>query len=1427
MAEHTLRLIIEAIDRAQGTFSAVEGRIRGLEATTRATGTSLAGTLNGIQQGFNQLGGAASTGIHAITSGLDPLRGALDTINAGVQSIQGNVSRVSTTFGGLIAAIPIVMGIGAANQFMSKSLQDAGKETQNFIALQATWRAQGRGTEEELGTLIEQVKTLSRTSSYASQDVIAGMNFLAGFPAVATKDLLPALQTAIDFAAYQNVGIQEATRILGFAATGRTAWLEHFYGFKFTEATKASKDFSKILGEMQERVAGQEAAKMETYAGAVGMLEKSFNRVEKAIGHVLEAAIVPVLKDLVGYFSDFGKAVEDAFNAGATEEWVDKFREVFQRIADYTKGVFDGIRSFATEGGFDRIFGALEKVSTIMQTLISVAGKLLGWLVMLPKPVLQFIAVALGLTVLVKIGLSIYNQWSALWRMISSGKVTIADYATKAIGWLGGEKKAVDAVTAAYVQRNIAAAGGMPRGAPVPIPGSKKPSGGLTPAYGAENLQTTGGRQAYIEANAPEYAGRYTSAGSKWKRPVVEEAAMGTGMIGYALGSISTLAYSIISPIIKEASNAIFGDQKEKGWSTTNWLRENLPMVPTLTPETEGAITKLFGGDVGKSKTEETYEKQLKSLQEQGYGLESKLRPIASKEELAKMGAKDLVEILKDEQKELDAQAAKLHEIRRTKSETDKETGKETNEEVKRQDKLISKIRERMQMIRELTRKQQQAEKPPETVNLLEEVKAIREKHKLIMELAKSEFQEKKTLLQLELAERKAVIAETVQSTILAQQAILKAEQENTAKRMQLIVQNYKETKQLQEEAYNEERARLQKNLQSGDSTERQKAVRELAKLDREYAKQQVDTARQTTSELEKELQKQYELRAQLNKKITALEQEARDAQRATAQSIRSINEAAASEHDRLRMKLEDAQKKLQEATEQMPKFPEKALQLAKEAQSAFAGLAQNIDSLEQNIRNSQQLVADALRNIEQSRLTGVAKWRAELGNLQTDMQRAQQFAAEGRYKEAEAAYKRVISQAQSLASSAPASMKGYARQETSAVVSQAGKELAALQDRQLTEAKALNTTATDGITEAGNLIADAIRQQIEAAHANIKALEENTKALKELIAASRGEEVHARERAQEEIKKMNEPQKVPKQGEAQEPGTEASTPAESDRRAEEASRLDQERIQKEVKKEEERRAIRERPEKAEEARRKAVEAGAEAWRESAPEKTPEETEREAAQQAGAIAGGMGGPIAAATWERKPWETAEEHSTRLNREVGGRSMWHQRRPGETEEEWRYRVQELQKAEGAFDTASTAKGDEYYQQAEEFEQGGDTAAANVARRLAGSFGVSKGTVGNIFQKALAGAAEQAAAMNAVVEKVKPVRGATEGEMGVSGVGPADTSGLPGKQTPTESMQNFQKATSEFVAGVRELLKGWGEPIEVRAKVSQEGDQFAIA
>jgi hypothetical protein len=261
-----------------------------------------------------------------------------------------------------------------------------------------------------------------------------------------------------------------------------------------------------------------------------------------------------------------------------------------------------------------------------------------------------------------------------------------------------------------------------------------------------------------------------------------------------------------------------------------------------------------------------------------------------------------------------------------------------------------------------------------------ERLTAVKAQYDLEGKMLEASTKQKSEALKAEQETVKGNVTASIQSEQLRVVALQGIENQYAAQRVQVAQDTYAQTMAIRQAEYEQTKALLQKQRTDPDSSAEKKkeAANKLIELEKTHTEASIAAGQKLTESISQELDKQLAKRTEYEKKIQDLSTQSQDVQRSTAEALRSLQVGAASEYDALKMKLADAQAKLREAAALMPTFPEKAMQLAKDAQAAFAGLGQNIAALEQKMRSTVALVEDAQRKISNTGLTGEAKFEAE-----------------------------------------------------------------------------------------------------------------------------------------------------------------------------------------------------------------------------------------------------------------------------------------------------------------------------------------------------------------------------------------------------------------------------------------------------------------
>jgi len=105
-----------------------------------------------------------------------------------------------------------------------------------------------------------------------------------------------ALQTALNVSAATGKSLTEVSAALTRGFSGNTAGLSRL-GAGISKATLKTGDMDKIMGELNKKFAGQAAARLDTYAGKMGLLNVAATDAQETIGKGLLDALALLGKD--------------------------------------------------------------------------------------------------------------------------------------------------------------------------------------------------------------------------------------------------------------------------------------------------------------------------------------------------------------------------------------------------------------------------------------------------------------------------------------------------------------------------------------------------------------------------------------------------------------------------------------------------------------------------------------------------------------------------------------------------------------------------------------------------------------------------------------------------------------------------------------------------------------------------------------------------------------------------------------------------------------------------------------------------------------------------------------------------------------------------------------------------------------------------
>ena len=154
---------------------------------------------------------------------------------------------------------------------------------------------------------------------------------------------------ALDISAATSRDLTSVTLGLGRAATGNIGALTRL-GIPLDEGAKKSKDFSAILGTLEQQFGGAAATAADTFSGRVKILKTSFGEVVEEIGFALLPAFEKIVAFLQTRILPALKAAVDGFKeeglTGAVKYFAAAMGPVSFTVIDAVEGMILGVIEF-------------------------------------------------------------------------------------------------------------------------------------------------------------------------------------------------------------------------------------------------------------------------------------------------------------------------------------------------------------------------------------------------------------------------------------------------------------------------------------------------------------------------------------------------------------------------------------------------------------------------------------------------------------------------------------------------------------------------------------------------------------------------------------------------------------------------------------------------------------------------------------------------------------------------------------------------------------------------------------------------------------------------------------------------------------------------------------------------------------------------
>jgi hypothetical protein len=223
-----------------------------------------------------------------------------------ISLFEQQVNKLGKTFASVFAARKLLQfSKNAVNAFMAD--EKAAKSLE--VQLRNTgYQFSAPGVENYIGNLQRLTGVLDDELRPAFQQLLTATGSI-------TKSQ-DALQTALNISAATGKSLTEVSAALTRGFSGNTTGLSRL-GAGISKATLKTGNMDKIMGELNKKFAGQAAARLDTYAGKMGLLTVAAEDARETIGKGLLDALSLLGKDTsissaTKLMDDFAKSTADA-----------------------------------------------------------------------------------------------------------------------------------------------------------------------------------------------------------------------------------------------------------------------------------------------------------------------------------------------------------------------------------------------------------------------------------------------------------------------------------------------------------------------------------------------------------------------------------------------------------------------------------------------------------------------------------------------------------------------------------------------------------------------------------------------------------------------------------------------------------------------------------------------------------------------------------------------------------------------------------------------------------------------------------------------------------------------------------------------------------------------------------------------------------
>lgn len=232
----------------------------------------------------------------------------------------GAFQKVWTTMVGFIGGQAVIgafnMAKDAAKElfdiFVIEGIEASSAQIDAINRLNQALAQNGQFTEETASHFLEFASAMERTTKFQDDAILNNVALLESMTGLRKEGLEKATKAAMDLSAGMGIDLDAATRLVGKAANGN---IEAFarYGIVLQKTNDDAKNFANAMEVINQRFGGRAQAEIQTFSGALQLISKGFEDIQKAIGGAItkNVAVVDVMKALGNMLFGVSDSIED------------------------------------------------------------------------------------------------------------------------------------------------------------------------------------------------------------------------------------------------------------------------------------------------------------------------------------------------------------------------------------------------------------------------------------------------------------------------------------------------------------------------------------------------------------------------------------------------------------------------------------------------------------------------------------------------------------------------------------------------------------------------------------------------------------------------------------------------------------------------------------------------------------------------------------------------------------------------------------------------------------------------------------------------------------------------------------------------------------------------------------------------------------